>query len=541
MPGSRQEDNLLYPPAMQAADLQKQSVELLLWQCNDAISHCRQYPNDPNGWPLSLHLLCWAASIKLTPDVVGCSRSIRSCSAASLWRMSSQVLQHMATNQVKPDQISYNSTISAKDQKHWKVGLLFLSEMSMALVSSNVISYSSAIRSCAVRWSLGLQLLHHMRMIQLLPNEIVLNCVIHACVDCWQAALAILSCHLNGSLSFPNKRSYSSAINACANDGQWQVVLRLLADVQDVQSNDWGANEFIYSSAINACEKANQWQRALILFEEMTSKKISANEFIYSSAISACEKAEQWEISVLLLDLMYSAGTKTTDEVTSNGTISSFSKGQQWQQASHFLAAMQKQRAPHDVISYNSTISACERGGEWQLASNLLVAMPWLQALPSEISYNSVISANAEANWQAAICTLKSLVSSLKPPNEISYSSVISGFEKATRWEAALSLLPRACNAVSYNSAIRIVMYTLAMLGTCGSKSAFVEPRRTAEAISWRDGRRPFWWLVQQAPDVSSIISSEKNRIQSSYQAMRSMRRPTLKPSWPRCRSFSRK
>ena len=65
----------------------------------------------------------------------------------------------------------------------------------------------------------------------------------------------------------------------------------------------------------------------------MTSKKISANEFIYSSAISACEKAEQWQISVFLLDLMYSTGTKTTDEVTSNGTISSFSKGQQWQQA----------------------------------------------------------------------------------------------------------------------------------------------------------------------------------------------------------------
>ena len=40
-------------------------------------------------------------------------------------------------------------------------------------------------------------------------------------------------------------------------------------------------------------------------------------------------------------------------------------------QASHFLAAMQKQRAPYDVISYNSTISACERGGEWQLASSL--------------------------------------------------------------------------------------------------------------------------------------------------------------------------
>lgn len=109
-------------------------------------------------------------------------------------------------------------------------------------------------------------------------------------------------------------------------------------------------------------------------------------------------------------------------------------------QASHFLAAMQKQRAPHDVISYNSTISACERGGEWQLASNLfrgiwgngrgneevrtshmrhwkamktcvllalrLVAMPGLQVLPSEISYNSVISANSEANWRAAIGNL---------------------------------------------------------------------------------------------------------------------------------------
>ena len=124
-----------------------------------------------------------------------------------------------------------------------------------------------------------------------MAQEIVMNCVLRACVDCWQAGLAILHCNLTGSHSFPNKRSYSSAINACGNDSQWQVVLRLLDDLQDLQSKDRGANEFVYGSAINACAKANQWQRALILFEDMTSKKASANEFIYSSAISACEKA----------------------------------------------------------------------------------------------------------------------------------------------------------------------------------------------------------------------------------------------------------
>lgn len=44
-------------------------------------------------------------------------------------------------------------------------------------------------------------------------------------------------------------------------------------------------------------------------------------------------------------------------------------------QAIHFLAALEKQRAPHDVISYNSTMSACERSGEWHLASNLSPGM----------------------------------------------------------------------------------------------------------------------------------------------------------------------
>jgi hypothetical protein len=30
--------------------------------------------------------------------------------------------------------------------------------------------------------------------------------------------------------------------------------------------------------------------------------------------------------------------------------------------------------------------------------------------------------------------------------------------------------------------------------------TAVPEKWESAEAISWRDGRRPFWWLVQQAP-----------------------------------------
>eukprot|EP00438_Fugacium_kawagutii_P013097 Skav213398 [mRNA] locus=scaffold797:560569:568950:- [translate_table: standard] len=168
--------------------------------------------------------------------------------------------------------------------------------------------------------------------------EIVLNCAIHACAHSWQAALSILYGDCAGCPAFPNKISYSSAINACANGSEWQLVLLLLAEIPL-----GGANEFSYSSAINACEKASQWQQALSLLEAMTSKQISSNEFTYSSAISACEKAQQWQSSVLLLDLMYSAGTATTDEVTSNGTLSSLSKGQQWKEAISESESSQKQ------------------------------------------------------------------------------------------------------------------------------------------------------------------------------------------------------
>lgn len=158
-------------------------------------------------------------------------------------------------------------------------------------------------------------------------QEIVLNCVISACADCWQAALAVLYCDAHGS-SYPNTRSYNSAISACANESQWQLVLVLL---EEILGND-GANAFIYSSAMSACEKASQWQRALGLFEQMTFQKVSANEFTYSSAMSACEKSEQWRISVQLMDSMYSSATRITDEVTFNATISASGKGHQWQQ-----------------------------------------------------------------------------------------------------------------------------------------------------------------------------------------------------------------
>ena len=90
----------------QCKELQKQSVELRLWHCNDhcndAIDRCGRLPN---AWPLCLCLLHFL-SVRPTPDVVSCSSSIRSCSANFHWRKSIQLLQHMARVQVNPDQIS---------------------------------------------------------------------------------------------------------------------------------------------------------------------------------------------------------------------------------------------------------------------------------------------------------------------------------------------------------------------------------------------------------------------------------------------------
>ncbi|CAN0528348.1 unnamed protein product, partial [Ectocarpus sp. 8 AP-2014] len=49
-----------------------------------------------------------------------------------------------------------------------------------------------------------------------------------------------------------------------------------------------------YTSAINACKNGGQWERALALLREAPESGVALNTFHFVAAIKACGSAHQW-------------------------------------------------------------------------------------------------------------------------------------------------------------------------------------------------------------------------------------------------------
>lgn len=69
--------------------------------------------------------------------------------------------------------------------------------------------------------------------------------------------------------------SFTAAIDACAQVGQWSLALSLL---DDMRAEGIPPTVRSYSAAISACGKGQQWARAVSLLREMQAAGVSPNE-----------------------------------------------------------------------------------------------------------------------------------------------------------------------------------------------------------------------------------------------------------------------
>jgi pentatricopeptide repeat domain-containing protein 1 len=88
-----------------------------------------------------------------------------------------------------------------------------------------------------------------------------------------------------------NPVTYSTAINGCTRNGQWQIGLQLLQEMgtKGVVQPDAP----VFNAAISACEKGKAWETALRLMDKMRALGIPPTTVTYGAAISACEKGGQ--------------------------------------------------------------------------------------------------------------------------------------------------------------------------------------------------------------------------------------------------------
>ncbi|CAE7234472.1 unnamed protein product, partial [Symbiodinium necroappetens] len=218
-----------------------------------------------------------------------------------------------------------------------------------------------------------------------------------------------------------------------------------------------------YPAAISDCRRGAQWQQVLHLLQEAENISAKLTVFSYSAAMSVCERAGQWRKGLQILQQMKAATTQA-DVVVYNAAISTCGHAGQWERSTALFKELQDEALQCNVISCNSVISACERAGNWTAALGCFEDLILSRRLQADaISYNSMITALAAAGrWQHAMQMLDDLQRGRIRATVVTCSAAMAACEVASCWEEALQLFgfllkeSVQANQISYNSAISV-------------------------------------------------------------------------------------
>ncbi|CAN0004527.1 unnamed protein product, partial [Scytosiphon promiscuus] len=122
----------------------------------------------------------------------------------------------------------------------------------------------------------------------------------------------------------PTDKTYTSAMNACRQGGQWREALALLKSASS--SEGVTINEYHYAAAIRACGNGHQWDRIPALVADMESRGLSASTDLYNWAIKAVSSTKSGSSARSILTRDGAWRTPHRDE-TSNSSSSSMAEG----------------------------------------------------------------------------------------------------------------------------------------------------------------------------------------------------------------------
>lgn len=179
----------------------------------------------------------------------------------------------------------------------------------------------------------------------------------------------------------PSGVTYSVAITACGNGGQWEKALELL---ELMRTKNMDINLITYNAAITALSKAAKhsskdptaastittsgkefsqqqqlWPKVLFLLDQMRSHGIEPDGFSFSAAISCCGAEGRWEEALHLIELMQQGGPRTRpNKIAYTAAIASCGKAGQVEHALRLFRQMREEGFAADRVAYNALFSA---------------------------------------------------------------------------------------------------------------------------------------------------------------------------------------
>lgn len=412
-------------------------------------------------------------------NCVDCAQRALSCRANN---MSCRLLHETPENGVKPDEVCFNSVVTACAKSgRWEEAVGLLAEMLASSSSSSCSPRTTAAPAAGTRGSHtpagtreinggggmrargsrspatatatavrgnvrsgggggnaeNLKRPARAGRFYCRPNVVTYNAAIQACGSAgrWREALTLLRGMLSEKIS-PNATSFTSAIASCGFAGEWQQALGLLRAVKDINGGGL-LSVGSYNAAVRACGEAGRYKEAVGVLREMEAdaKKEGASSdssaapapdvTTYTAAITACGVAREYKQAVLLLREMPTVGI-TPNKISYNAAITACSRSERWELSLALFREMAILGVSPDIISYNSVISALGSAGEWERAISVLREM-----MPVESDSAGTGTRTGAGGGGVS-------------PDHVSFATVIRTCEMARRFEEAGELRTEA-------------------------------------------------------------------------------------------------
>ena len=376
---------------------------------NDAIVNAAVCAASVGGdWVTARSVLEEALLVGVTPRTSSFNMAINTAAGAHQPAAALAILRRMRTAGVRRNQLTYNAALSALEAGgRWQQALRLLRDMRRARVAPSLISYNLALGACAKAAKISSAKVSSATVSSTKVSPLVSSTAADAAME--------LLLELQQLKLQPDVTSYSSAIAALSDAGQWERLGGLLGSTQ---AELLQPNGFSFSAAIAACESAGEWERLLALFAGLRKAGGAVDRSLWNAALSAAACAPD-------------AGTETGVDL-----------------ALSLLGQMTEEGYAPDLHSYNALLKACERAADWDTAIETLSIMKSHKIVPDAISYTSAVGALGRAReWEKALSLWLTMLTDGISPDTLALRTLLRALSGAAQWPTALAVFDAVANS----------------------------------------------------------------------------------------------
>ena len=386
---------------------------------NDAIVNAAVCAASVGGdWVTARSVLEEALLVGVTPRTSSFNMAINTAAGAHQPAAALAILRRMRTAGVRRNQLTYNAALSALEAGgRWQQALRLLRDMRRARVAPSLISYNLALGACAKAAKIPSAKVSSATVSSAkVSSAKVSSAKVSPLVSSTAADAAMeLLLELQQLKLQPDVTSYSSAIAALSDAGQWERLGGLLGSTQ---AELLQPNGFSFSAAIAACERAGEWERLLALFAGLRKAGGAVDRSLWNAALSAAACAPD-------------AGTETGVDL-----------------ALSLLGQMTEEGYAPDLHSYNALLKACERAADWDTAIETLSIMKSHKIVPDAISYTSAVGALGRAReWEKALSLWLTMLTDGISPDTLALRTLLRALSGAAQWPTALAVFDAVANS----------------------------------------------------------------------------------------------